>query len=80
MTFLRYSIADKSKCNGSAPAIKLLNTQLFFFPFMLRSSQRLLQNFRHITPIQASLRKMSSSLYTDETPAAVKEAKVKIVE
>lgn len=47
---------------------------------MLRSSQRVLQYLHHIRPIQAPLRKMSSSLYTDETPAVVKEAKVQIVE
>lgn len=47
---------------------------------MLRSSRRLLHHLHHLTPVQASLRKMSTSLYTDETPAAVKEAKVKIAD
>lgn len=44
---------------------------------MLRSVQRTAQYLNHFKPLRLTARNMSSSLYTDETPASIKEAKVK---
>ena len=68
-----------------APALSLLR-RLFWYP-MLRSTHRAAQLLHHIRPLAihcatarttsptAAIPTMSHSLYTDETPASVKEAK-----
>ena len=52
------------------------SSHLFPLLSMLRSTQRIAHYLNQIRPIRIPVRKMSNSLYTDETPAVVKEAKV----
>lgn len=43
---------------------------------MLRPTQRIAHYLNQIRPVGITVRKMSNSLYTDETPAVIKEDKV----